>query len=198
TFSTRSLTISSNRGVRSSPGAKLSISTSVPFAASWIRQSRGQKVCSRMNSVSTATKGAWPSLTQASASSSLREISFMEGGYSPSARERPRALSVRVLGLRLVGPKRAANREQRQRDRDPPRAPAECAACGSNLRETTPPSKLPQHRRGHHAVNRRLSLLLEARHDTARSRAVHEGRHNRTERDESGESPNGEGRSGLA
>src|SRR5262249_33070156 len=129
---TRSLTISSNKGVRLRPGAKLSISTSVPFAAIWIRQSRGQKVCSRMNSVSTATKGAWPSLTQASASSTLREISFMGADIAQACARGQGALSVRALVLRPVCPKRATNRDQRQRDRASIGHAAEYAGLESN------------------------------------------------------------------
>ena len=45
-------------GARSRPGARLSIRSSVSPAAIWIRQSLGQNVCSRMNSVSMAIKGA--------------------------------------------------------------------------------------------------------------------------------------------
>jgi len=56
-----------------------------------MRQSRGQKVCSRMNSVSTATKGAAPSRAQASARSSVRVTRCIGCGYSLRHGLRPSA-----------------------------------------------------------------------------------------------------------
>src|SRR5215469_5072715 len=169
------------------PGAKLSISTSVPFAAIWIRQSRGQKVCSRMNSVSTATKGAWPSLTQASASSSLREISFMGADIAQACARGQGALSVRALVLRSVCPKRAANREQRQRDRASIGHARGIRRLGIEFcTQDESVIRLARRGRSHHAVKRGFSLF-EARH------SMHKRRHNRTERDEPGESPSSEG-----
>src|SRR5262245_2336690 len=111
-----------------------------------------------MNSVSTATKGAWPSLTQASASSSLREISFMGADIAQACARGQGALSVRALVLRPVCPKRAANREQRQRDRASighargiRRLGIEfCTQDGSVIR-------LARRGRSHHAVKRGLA-----------------------------------------
>ena len=52
---TASLAISAKNGFRSMSGASGSISAVTPGDAIWIRQSSGQKVVSRMNSVSTVT-----------------------------------------------------------------------------------------------------------------------------------------------
>ncbi len=69
TLVTSSLAISPKNGSRSMSSASGSISAVAPGEAIWIRQSSGQKVVSRMNSVSTVTKSDFPNSRMAASSS---------------------------------------------------------------------------------------------------------------------------------
>ena len=80
TFTTPGLAISSKKGLRSRPFASGSTSTSSVGLAIWIRQSCGQKVVSRRNSVSMVMKSDWASLVQASSRAAV--VSIIRCGHN--------------------------------------------------------------------------------------------------------------------